>query len=323
MNLSIVIVNWESKAYLEKCIGSIVAQTRMSEYEIVVIDAGSFDGCEQMLRQRYPQVRFIQSPTNLGFARANNRAFQASSGHCVLFLNPDTEVLDGAIDTLYASLMALPASGLVGGKLLNADRTVQSSCIQSMPTILNQMLNSEILRRRWPRSRLWGVAALYEQGSQAREVEAISGACLMVRRQTFDTVGGFSEDYFMYAEDMDLSHKARSAGYKNYYVPNAIVVHYGGSSSERAVNTFAAVMMPEAIWRFLRKTRGRTYGFGYRLAMLASAAARLAMLGIVWLGGQRRPARTASCRKWFAILRWSVNLDGLVKQYYPASRHPS
>jgi GT2 family glycosyltransferase len=111
-------------------------------------------------------------------------------------------------------------------------------------------------------------------------VEGISGACLLIRREVFEHVGGFSEDYFMYGEDMDLCLKVRRAGWKNYYVPEAELVHYGGGSSKQSASNFSAVMMRESIWRFLRKHRGGLYGQAYRCAMLLAASCRLGLLGL-------------------------------------------
>jgi GT2 family glycosyltransferase len=316
MDLSIIIVNWNSRDHLKKCIASIGVSIRQISYEVVVIDAGSFDGCDVMLREHYPDVHFIQEPANVGFARANNRAFEASSGRCVLFLNPDTEVVGSAIETMYSRLVSLPDAGVVGCRLNNSDGSLQSSCIQSFPTITNQLLNSEFLRKRWPRSSLWGMAALFESGADSYPVDGISGACMMVRRRIFEDVGRFSDDYFMYIEDMDLSSKVRRAGFTNYYVPQATVVHHGGQSSQQAASVFAAVMIPEAIRRFLRKTRGEAYSVGYRVTMLLSAMGRLSVLGVAWLGGWRSASCEASYRKWFAILQWSLNCDGIVAKYY-------
>jgi GT2 family glycosyltransferase len=317
MDVSIVIVNWNSREFLRKCLASIEASVRTIRYEVVVIDSGSFDGCEAMLREQYPQVRFLQSSENLGFAKANNRAFEASSGECVLFLNPDTEVVGSAIETMHAFLTSLPDAGIVGCRLINSDGTLQSSCVQSIPTITNQVLDSEFFRNLWPKSALWGMAALFDNGPGASEVEGISGACLMVRRSIFEQVGRFSEDYFMYVEDLDLSCKVRRAGYRNYYIPGATVTHHGGQSSQQATSAFAATMTREAVRRFLRKTRGTAHSAGYRFMMLVSAVGRLCVLGAAWIAGGGSPSRAASCQKWLAILRWSVNRDGIVARYYP------
>lgn len=323
MDVSVIIVNWNSREDLKRCIASIRMHTRDIEYEIVVIDSGSNDGCDQMLRENYPDVRFVQSATNLGFARANNRAFEEATGENLLFLNPDTELTGPAITRLRSHLHSHPNAGIVGCRLLNSDGTVQSSCIQSIPTIWNQLLNSQFLRTRWPKSGLWGMSPLFQQGIAPREVEAISGACLMVRRHTFQQVNGFSEEYFMYAEDIDLAYKIRSAGYTNYYLPDATVIHHGGKSSHQAGSTFSAVMMPEAIWRFLRKTRGDAYASAYRAAMFASALGRLLLIGLSpssWTGARPSTFKHGSVLKWRAVLRWAVSQDDIVKEHYRAAR---
>jgi len=316
--LSIIIVNWNSVEFLRKCIASVKAETTGVVYEIVVIDSASFDGCDRMLREEYPEVQFIQGTKNVGFGRANNAAFKVSRGRCLLFLNPDTEVLSSAIGIMYSFLQTLPTAGAVGCKLLNADRSLQTSCIQSFPTILNQVLDTEWLRRRWPKSVLWGMAPLFADSFEPKVVEAIAGACVMMKREAFERVGLFSEEYFMYAEDIDLSYKLARGGYKNYYIPTATVVHYGGGSSQEAPSNFSVVMMRESIWRFLGKTRGRGYASLYRLSMLISALGRLAVL---WV----RQVDPSACRdrsttgnsfsKWRAVLRWSLNRQEMVKQY--------
>lgn len=318
MDLSIIIVNWNSVDFLKKCVASVQAETRGIDYEILVIDSGSFDGCGRMLRETYPQVRFIQSETNVGFGRANNAAFQVSRGRCVLFLNPDTEIVASAINTMYGCLQTLPEAGAIGCKLVNANGSVQTSCIQSFPTILNQVLDAEWLRTRWPKSGLWGIAPLYDGDCGPKVVEAIAGACVMLKRDLLERVGLFSEEYFMYAEDIDLCYKVRQIGHKNYYLPEATVVHYGGGSSEKAPSNFSVVMMRESVWRFLRKTRGRGYGLLYRISMVLSAFVRLAFLGVRQLdrrAQQRCTTSDKSIEKWRAVLLWSLHRQELIKQY--------
>jgi GT2 family glycosyltransferase len=317
MDLSIIVVNWHSRDHLQRCIASVLAYTRDIDFEIIVIDSASFDGCDHMVAAHYPDVHFVQSATNCGFAKANNHAFRKSIGNCVLFLNPDTELLGPAINILYSNLNSLPDCGIVGARLLNKDGSLQSSCVQAMPTIFNTALDSDFLRAKWPKSSLWGMAPLFEAGGHARAVAAVSGACLMLKRSTFEQVAMFSEDYFMYADDVDLSHKVLAAGYQNYYVPQATVIHYGGTSSEQAASTFSAVMMREATWRFLRKTRGRAYGLGYRAGMFGSAVGRLVALAFALAFNRAKTPWKASFRKWLAILRWTLDRDDLVKQYYP------
>jgi GT2 family glycosyltransferase len=313
MDLSIIIVNWNSKEYVANCISSILAKTRGIEFEILVIDNASFDGCDEMLRESYPQVRYLQSEKNVGFAKANNSAFRKSFARSVLFLNPDTEVIGPAINTMYDCLWSLPGAEAVGCKLLNGDGTVQTSCVQAFPTILNQLLDSELLRAIRPKSPFWGMAPLFGAGNEPKEVEALSGACIMVKRALFEQVGLFSEDYFMYAEDIDFCYKIRCLGHNCFYVPNATVIHFGGGSTQNTPSEFSVVMMRESIWRFLRKTQGEVYGLGYRASMLISAIGRIVFLMILLpvriIQRSREPWR-ASLHKWGAILTWSLGLRG-------------
>jgi len=314
IDLSIIIVNWNSKEYLQKCVESVQVWTREIKYEIVVIDSASYDGCGEMLRQRFPEARFIQSDKNIGFAKANNAAYHDSVGRYILFLNPDTELISPALNVMYDYIQKLPNAGAVGCKLLNADKTVQASCLQTFPTILNQFLDSELLRSVWPTSPLWGNACLFEDNSGPREVEGIVGACILIKRSVFEKVGLFSEDYFMYGEDLDLCYKIRQAGHTNYYIPDATVIHYGGGSTRKSPSDFSVVMMRESIWRLMSKTRGKFYGILYRASTLISAIGRLLLLIIVF------PLRTirkggeswnASFKKWRAILTWSLGLKDL------------
>jgi len=311
LDLSIIIVNWNSKAYLEKCIESILFWTVDIKYEIIVIDGASFDGCGEMLQRRFSRVRFIQSQENIGFAKANNVAFRESRGRYILFLNPDTELITPAVNIMFAYIQKATNSGAIGCKLLNADKTVQTSCLQAFPTILNQFLDSELLRTLWPKSSLWGNAHLFDTQITAGEVEGIVGACIMVERSLFEEVGLFSEDYFMYAEDFDLCYKIVQVGYMNYYLPNASIIHFGGGSTEKSPSDFSVVMMRESNWRMMRKTRGSFYGLAYRVSIMISSIGRLILLMVVFpLHFLRRGGESwnRSFRKWMAILTWSLGL---------------
>lgn len=311
MDLSIIIVNWKSKDYLRKCVASIFAETSGLDFEVVVIDSASFDGADEMLAREFPPVRFIQSQENLGFSKANNVAFQASIGDAVLFLNPDTELVGAAINRLHAALQELPKVGIVGARLLNTDGSLQTSCVQAFPTILNQLLNAEALRRLTPEAKLWGMQALFSSEQKPLPVEMISGACMMMRRDVFERIGQFSLDYFMYAEDTDLCFKSKKLGLTNYYVGDAVVVHHGGGSSQQARSNFANVMVFESNSRFLRKWRGSVYSQCYRLAM--SGVALVRVLGLVLLSPILLVAKglarwKSACSKWLAIFRWGVGL---------------
>ena len=298
------------------CIQTIREGTHEIDYEIIVVDNASFDGCGERLSSLYPDVRFIQSQENLGFASGNNLGVKYASGSILLFLNPDTEIKDRAIDRLYNCIQNIPDCGALGGKLLNSDGSVQTSCVQPFPTILNQLLDTEILRRRFPRSRLWGNRIIFENVRGPVEVEVISGACLMIKRHIFDRIGNFSTEYFMYSEDLDLCFKTRKAGFHNYYFGEAVVIHHGGGSSNQSASKFSAVMMHESISRFLCKSRGRFYANSYRSAMALTAVMRLAFLLLIFpTYFNKRKAYSRVFVKWLAILRWSIGLERWVRQY--------
>lgn len=317
IDLSIIIVNWNSRDYLDRCLASMSLRRDRLCIEIAVVDSASYDGCAELVSDKYPHVRFIQSTENLGFARSNNLAARGAVGDWLLFLNPDTELSEGALLALHEQATTLTAPGLIGAKLLNTDGTVDTNCVQPLPTITNQLVDAQILRRLLPSLNVWGNADAMRHDLGPTEVEAVSGACCMVDRNLFNVVGGFSEEYFMYSEDLDLSYKVRLAGRRNYYVPMAVVTHHGGSSSSRSVSGFSAVMQREALWRFFGKTKGPFYAATYRATVLISALLRLAILAVsVPLGGSRALGGGASIKKWFSILRWSLHSDRVVRQYY-------
>lgn len=319
IQLSIIIVNWNSRNLLKKCIDSIRQNLRGIDYECIVIDSGSFDGCRDMLEACFPEVHFIQCWYNIGFARANNVASNTARGDYILFLNPDTEIEGRSINVLLSGLVSMPHAGAAGAKLLNSDRSVQTNCIRKLPTILNQTLGTETLEGRFPCSRLWETRALRNGVTKPTEVEAVSGACMIVRRSVFEKIGRFCNDYFMYSEDMDLCLKMRSAGYKIFYIPDAVVVHHRGkSSAQRATNCFADVMMLESRWRFFKNTRNLGYAFRYRYIMLLSSALRIVLLSISWpvliLHGKVDLVMSVR-KKWMTRLRWTLGLEGWVKNY--------
>ena len=312
MQLSVIIVNWNSLAFLRECLRTFYRETTGLSFEIIVVDNHSPEGGIATLRGQFPDIQIIESDRNLGFAAANNLGFAHSSGETLLFLNPDTAIIGAAVSVMAEQLRALPDAGIVGARLLNSDGTMQTSCIQTFPTILNQLLDIEFLRVRWPACSLWNIAPLYSRETKPSPVEVISGACMMMKRTVFERAGKFSEDYFMYAEDLDLSYKVMRLGLRNYYVGDAEVVHYGGgSSSQKSVSQWSTTMKLRAVEKFCSKTHGRLYGLCYRGAMGGAAIGRLLAIGLCRLFGSlvaNRKALESAWSKWAAVLRWSVGM---------------
>ena len=308
--LSILVVNWKSKEYVRRCLHTIHATCKDLNPQIVIVDGGSFDGCGKMLEAEFPRVEFVQSPDNRGFGRSNNLGFEKVTGDYVLLLNPDTELKPGALQKLLGEIVGKPDTGLVGPKLLNSDGTLQTSCVQSLPTPWNQAVDSEGLRRFLPNSRLWGVGQAF-QAKEPTEVEAISGACMLLKAETFRRIGGFSAEFFMYGEDMDLCAKVHRLGLKVLHVPSSEVIHHGGGSSKTQVSQFSTVMMRVSGQTYMRLNYGRTKAFLYRFLQAISATVRLIILipACLLSAGPRRCSSKTSLQKWWYVLRWSLGFS--------------
>src|SRR4029077_16116528 len=147
LDLSIIIINWNSAAFVRECLETVYAGTGELDFEVIVVDNASFDDCGQVVQAEFPAVKFLQSPANLGFAKANNLGVRAAGGRNLLFLNPDTEILGNALPKMVSFLDASPDASIVGYKLLNSDLSLQTSCVQPFPSILNQVFDAEHLRR--------------------------------------------------------------------------------------------------------------------------------------------------------------------------------
>lgn len=306
MKLSILIVNWNSRELLRSCLLSIRATHDGLDPQVIVVDGGSFDGCGEMLARGFPEVEFVQCPDNIGFGRANNLGFSKVAGETLLLLNPDTELRPGALAALLGALESMPGTGLVGARLLDSDGGNQLTSIHPAPTPWNCAVDCDWIRRRWWRIKGPG------PDSPPVEVEAVSGACMMLRSELFRRLGGFDPRYFMYAEDMDLCHRIRQAGWAIRHVPGAVVVHHGGGSSATRFNGFSTVMLREALSAYMRTNLGGTHALLHRMLTAASAVTRIPLLACACtLGGApRRGRRALAIRKWWTVLRWSLGLEG-------------
>ncbi|RYD33659.1 MAG: glycosyltransferase family 2 protein, partial [Verrucomicrobiaceae bacterium] len=302
MKFSILIVNWNSKDYVRECLKSIRDTWNRGGLQIVVVDGGSFDGCDQMLAAEFPEVDFVQSPHNVGFGRSNNLGLGSVTGDRVLLLNPDTVLKPGALEELTGAFDKLPAAGLVGARLLNTDGSLQMSCVMPFPSPWGAATDCDQLRRRWWRTK--GPVA----GSAPVEVEAVSGACMLMETGLLRKLGGFDPRYFMYSEDLDLCRRVSDEGLKVYHVPCAEIIHHGGGSSKTRFSRFSVVMTREAQRVYMQTHHGAAGALSYRFLMASSALARIAAMSGAWLlGGRgRRETSRVALWKWWAILRWSI-----------------
>lgn len=234
MDLSVVLVHYQSPAALEKCLETLLPELRPLRAEIVVVDNDSRDGTPDALRREHPDVRVIANPENVGYARAVNQGIRATTGPAVLVMNPDCEVRPGALAVLLDHLRANPRVAIVAPRILNPDGSLEYSA-RSFPDHLTFLFNRYSLLTRLFPDNPWSRRYLLTDWdhASAREVDWLSGAFLLVRRAAIDQVGGMDEAFFMFNEDVDWCRRMKLAGWSNVYLPEATVVHHVGASRRR------------------------------------------------------------------------------------------
>ena len=235
MDVSIVILSWNTRELLANCLQSIADDPLAPSHEVIVVDNASEDGSREMVRDRFPDVRLLVNPVNLGFGAGNNTAIPVAQGRYVLFLNSDTLVHAGALAGLVAYADARPAVGIVGPKLLNDDGSLQYSC-RRYPTLGAGFFRNTPLGRLFPKNRFASDYLMQEWPHQESiDVDWVSGAALMIRREVLDETKGFDEDFYFYCEDLELCWRVNHSGkWKVSYYPHAVVTHSIGRSSDKA-----------------------------------------------------------------------------------------
>ncbi|NQV49428.1 MAG: glycosyltransferase [Candidatus Marinimicrobia bacterium] len=235
MKLSIIIVNYNVKAFLQQALASIYRSTKIIETEIFVVDNHSVDGSLEMLRQQFPAINVIANSENLGFSKANNQAIKEASGDYIWLLNPDTLVQEDTPAKLIQVMESDENIGLLGCKILNDDGSLQLACRRSFPTPWVAFTKMMGLAKMFPKSKWFGRYNLtHLDPDMAYEVEAISGSCMFIRRAALEQVGTLDETFFMYGEDLDWCYRFGKSNWKVYYTPETSIVHYKGESSKVA-----------------------------------------------------------------------------------------
>lgn len=252
-DLSIIIVNWNTKELLDKCLSTIYKHVHDLNYEVIVSDNGSTDGSIEMVKENYPQAVLVENGKNIGFGSANNTAVKHSSGKNILFLNSDTEIFDNSIKKLYDFLNSNDKIGACGGKLLYPDRTLQHS-YGYFPTFkrIVWITISGLLHINFKRKPL-GVIP-YDIYNPI-QVDYIVGADLMVKRSVLDKSGVFDENFFAYFEETDLCYRIKEAGFQVWYVPECQIIHiYGGTFKRFSEEKFK--IFTESQFKYYKKNLG-------------------------------------------------------------------
>ncbi len=270
--LSICIVSFNARAYLRQCLGSIWNNQPPFPFEVIVVDNDSHDGSAELCASD-PRVKLIRNEENRGFAAANNQALHAAAGKYLLWLNSDTIVLPAALERLVNYLENHPEAGIVGPKVLNADRSMQMQCRRGAPTVWASFCYFAGLSRLRPRDpRFTGYLLTHLNPDEVTEVTSVSGSCLGARRDVLETVGPLDPSLFMYGEDLDWCFRARAAGWKVIYFPGAEIVHFGGQGGTQSRRFRATLEFHRSMWRVFRKH------FAHRHSIITQAAVLLAII---------------------------------------------
>ncbi|MCX7013765.1 MAG: glycosyltransferase family 2 protein [Candidatus Sumerlaeota bacterium] len=230
--ISFIIVNWNAKDYLRRCLASIAANGGQLTHEAIVVDNASSDGSIEMVETEWPAVRLLQTGANLGFAAGNNIGIRASRGRYLFLVNPDVEILSGCVDSLIAFMDSNPEVGIAGPCVYGRNGARQDSCTR-FPSLWRSLCRCFGLSTLFRRSALFhGLRSGVDPRKGQRYAEVLYGMFWAVRREALDAVGLLNEEYFMYFEDADWCLRFKRHGWRAAYVPAARVVHYGGASSE-------------------------------------------------------------------------------------------
>ncbi len=234
MKLSVIIVNYNVKYFLEQCLHSVIKAIEHIEAEVFVVDNNSVDGSCLMVSEKFPSVILIENKINTGFAVANNQAIKLSKGEYVLLLNPDTMVEEDTFTKVIGFMDEHPDAGGLGVKMIDGKGTFLPESKRGFPSPMVAFYKIFGLSRLFPKSKRFNHYHLgYLDKNQVHEIEVLAGAFMLMRRQTLDKVGLLDEDYFMYGEDIDLSYRIIKGGYKNYYYPHTAIIHYKGESTKK------------------------------------------------------------------------------------------
>lgn len=299
LKLSVIIVNYNVKYYLDQCIRSVLrafevmkkassSDSSVNEEvaEIIVVDNHSADGSVDYLEKRYPQmlypmVRFVRSAHNLGFARANNIAIRQSRGEYVLLLNPDTIVGEDALKTSVDFMDAHEDAGAVGVRMLGAQGRRAMESRRGLPTPMVSFFKMLGFCNRWPHHRLFGKYYMgYLPWDEPCQIEVVSGAYCMLRRKALDEVGLLDEDFFMYGEDIDLSYRVLKGGYHNYYLP-VDILHYKGESTQKSSFRYVHVFYEAMLIFFRKHYSGMTFLLSLPIKTAIYAKALMALVGML------------------------------------------
>jgi GT2 family glycosyltransferase len=289
-DISIIIVNWNTKDLLARCLQCIYATTRGMVPEVIVVDNASSDGSVEMMGEQFPQVTVVANRENLGFAAANNQAIRQAGGRYLLLLNSDAFLHEGAIETMIGHMDGYPDTGAAGCRLYYEDGTLQRSC-STFPTLATELWQALWLDRLLPQSPVFGKYMMtYWDMDHLREVDCVLGACMIIRREAMEQVGLLDEDFFMYSEEVDFCYRLKKAGWQVRFVPDASATHvWGGSARKVQAETLLRLYRSRVL--FFRKHYGEMQVLLYKAILLFGGIVRIGIGPLAGLTGKGRELR--------------------------------
>jgi len=290
ITVSAIVVSFNTCQMTQDCLKALESSLEGINSEVIVVDNASTDGSVAAIKQNFPRVQVIARATNSGFGAANNEAMRVAKGRFLLLLNSDAFPEQNAVTALLAFMRQNPRAGAVGPRLSNADGSLQVSC-HPFPSPLFAWKENLWLTRGYSR---WA-------HDQVRKVDFAIGACLLVRRETYERVGGFDETFFMYSEEADWQRRMRDAGWDRVFVPDARVTHLGGASGATEEARIRRHFF-ESLDHYERKHHGLAGFIAFRAAMIAGCALRTIIWGAVSLLPARREQAVAKARKHSQLL---------------------
>lgn len=275
--LSIIIVNWNVRELLAKTLAAIYQYpATIDDFEVIVIDNDSSDDSAEMVRNDFPEVKLVSNQKNVGFGSANNQGLEIAQGDYILFLNPDTEVQQNALDLYIDKFRKDPQLGAMGVKLLNSDGSLQPSC-KRFPDLDTIIYNGFMLDILFAKSKTFGAYEMsWFDHQKELEVDQPMGAALGVRKSVLDQVGGFDQNYFMYFEEVDLCYRIKQAGFKIVYYPQASIIHHGGRSTTQAQMSMNSSWY-KSFFYYLRKNKN------YPALLIIMTLSLITLGKIIWL----------------------------------------
>ena len=285
VDLSVIILSWNTCAILEKCLDVLEKFDDGIPFETLVVDNGSTDGSQEMVRSMFPKVSLYQSEENLGFARGNNRGIDLTDGAYVLLLNSDAFLTEGALSALLKIIEQYPQAGIVGAQLVNPDGSFQASHSR-FPGLWQEFLILSGLGRFFYGSFYPSRGPEVKKGPQ--EVDYVEGACLLVRREALENAGKLSEAFFMYAEEVDWCFAMKKAGWEVWYQPDATIIHLGGASSQNRRTSREGDLYRSRVI-FFKKNYGPIKAFFLKWMILGSVGIKNMVHGLTRLlsGGKK------------------------------------